>query len=133
LLESVRDSLRKRPDLLAQLNDCQTNDHQYLHGLNILLSDLAGFHHQQYNAADKGEGAYYRRNKVAMSGLNVRAEEIDRVPWRREANARVSEHNDAQGNQNDGNYRFCVHVDLLFFLIVVKRVACDRKRGSPRP
>lgn len=76
-------------------------------------SDLPWFNQQQHDSADKGEGADCRRDEVAVSGLDVHAEEIDRLPWRREVKARVSEYHDAQRDQNDGSYCFCVHVELL--------------------
>ena len=67
------------------------------------MSDLLGFDHQQHDPADERERSDDRRDEVAVGGLNVHAEELDGLSRGREGDARVSEHHDAQRDQNDGN------------------------------
>src|SRR5208282_2129916 len=58
-------------------------------------SDLPGFRQQQHDSADERDCSEDRRDEVAVGGLNVQAEEIDRLPRGGEGDARVSEHHDA--------------------------------------
>ena len=88
-----------------------------IHASGLFSSDTLGPDHQQYDPADERERADDRRNEVAVGGLDVHAQEVNGLSRRCKTDARVSEHHDAQGDQYDGNYRFCVHVDssvLLF-------------------
>ena len=55
-----------------------------------------------------------------MGGLNVHAEEIDRLARGREGEARVSEHHDAQSDQNDGNMVFVFILNLQSVASVVR-------------
>jgi hypothetical protein len=58
-------------------------------------SGLPGFDQEQQDPADERECSDDRRDEVAVAGLKVQAEEIDRLPRGREADARVSEHHEA--------------------------------------
>src|SRR5258706_14762957 len=68
-------------------------------------------HHQQYNPADEHQRSDDRRNEVIVSGRNAQAEKLDRLSRGREAYARVSEHHDAQGDENGGSYGFGIHIE----------------------
>jgi hypothetical protein len=81
--------------------------------LRLRWSNLLGFHKQQHDSPDERERPDNRRDKVAVGGLNVDAGKIDRLSRGRKGDARVSEHHKAQSDQNDGNYRFCVHIIFL--------------------
>ena len=63
--------------------------------LRLHWSDPPGFDNQQHDPADERERSDNRRDKVAVGGLNMQAEEIDRPSGSRETDARVSEHHDA--------------------------------------
>ena len=54
---------------------------------------------------------------MADCGLEMHAEELDRLSWRGEGDARVGEHHDAQSHQDDGHYGFCIHIELQVCLI----------------
>jgi hypothetical protein len=82
----------------------------------LRLSDLPGFYNQQHDSPDQREHADDRRDKVAVGGFDVQAEKINWLAGGRECNARVSEHHDAQGDQDDGYYSFWVHIESPVFL-----------------
>jgi hypothetical protein len=124
-LQDVRDRLGKEPDLPGQLDEKPANQFQGVHKrmtgsptrLRFRLSDLPGLHEQQHDPADEREGSDNRRYKVAVGGLNVHAEEIDRRSRSLEGDPRVSEHHDAESDQNHCNYGFCVHIKSpIYFL-----------------
>jgi hypothetical protein len=48
---------------------------------------------------------------MIVGGLNVHAEEFDRLARSGEAEARVSEHHNAQGDQNACDDGFSVHIE----------------------
>ena len=49
---------------------------------------------------------------MTFGGRNVHAQKIDRLARRREAQAGIGEHHHAQGDQQDGNNGFGVHIGL---------------------
>ena len=59
-----------------------------------------GFHQQQHDPADERERARDRRDKVAVGGLNMHADEIERLSRGVESDARVSEHDNAESDQS---------------------------------
>jgi hypothetical protein len=58
---------------------------------------------------------------MADGGLKVHSEEFDRLSRGLEGDARVSEHHNAQGNQNDRNNVFGVHVEFTIKYPRLKR------------
>jgi hypothetical protein len=54
-----------------------------------------GIHKQKHNPANERECSDDWRNEVTLCGFNVHSKEVDRLSWRREGEARVSEHYDA--------------------------------------
>jgi hypothetical protein len=72
-------------------------------------SDPPGFHKEQRDPAHERKRSDNRRNKVALSGLEVHAEEIDRLSRGCESDARVTEHEDAECDQKSRDDGFCVH------------------------
>jgi hypothetical protein len=84
--------------------------------MNFLLSsDALGFHEQQYDSADERERPDGGRDEMAVRGRNVHTKELDGFSWSREADARIGEHHDSQGDQKDCNDGFCVHIGSVFF------------------
>lgn len=73
-------------------------------------SNAPGFHHQQYDAADKRERANHRGNEMTVRGFNVYAEEINRLAGRFEGDAGVRQHDDAQRDQNYCGDGFGIHI-----------------------
>lgn len=73
-------------------------------------SDPLGFHEQQHDSADKRERSDGRRDEMTVGGCDVQPKELDGFSRGREAQARIGEHHNAQGDQNDGYDRFCVHI-----------------------
>jgi hypothetical protein len=80
-------------------------------GFDFRSSDPLGIHKQQHDPADERKRSDDRGNEVAVSGLNVHSEEFDRLSRGREGDARVSEHHEAQNDQEDCNNGFCVHIE----------------------
>jgi hypothetical protein len=74
------------------------------------FSDLSGLHQQQQNPADEGKRSSDRRDKVAVSGFDVHAQEIDGLSGCRECDARVSEYHDAECDQKDRYNGFGTHI-----------------------
>jgi hypothetical protein len=81
------------------------------HRLRLRSSDPLGVHNEQHDSADERERSDNRRDKMADSGLKVHSKEFDRLSRSREGDARVSEHHDAQSDQEDGDNGFCIHID----------------------
>ena len=50
-------------------------------------------------------------DKMTFGGLNVHSQKIHRFPRRRESEARIGEHDNAQRDQQDGNDGFGVHIE----------------------
>jgi hypothetical protein len=85
---------------------------------SIPPSDPLGVHNQQQDSADERKRSDNGRDKVVDGGLKVHAEELDRLSWSREGDAGVSEHHDAESDQEDCNYGFCIHIVFLVFSLV---------------
>jgi hypothetical protein len=79
--------------------------------LGLRSIDPLGADKQQHDPTNERERSGDRGNEVAVSGLNVYSEELDRLSRGLEGDARVSEHHDAQSDQEDGNNGFCVHIE----------------------
>src|SRR6478736_2213894 len=63
-------------------------------------SDRFGFHHQQYDSADERQRADHGRDEMIVGGLNVYAQEVHRLARRFERDARISEHDDSQCDED---------------------------------
>ena len=50
---------------------------------------------------------------MAVSRFKVHSKEIYRFSRGRESDARVSEHHNTQGDQEDGNDGFCIHIESI--------------------
>jgi len=83
----------------------------FIHWFGIHTLDPPRFHNQQNDPTDKRKSAGHRGDEVAVSGLNMQAEKIDRLARRRKGDARVGEHNDAERNEKDRYYGFCIHFE----------------------
>jgi hypothetical protein len=77
-------------------------------------SDPLGVHEQQHDPAGQRQRPGYWRDKMAVCGLEVHSEEIDRLSSGRVSDARVSEHHDAESDQDGGN-DFCIHFESPAF------------------
>src|ERR1041384_6137982 len=83
----------------------------FLEELRLHSSDPPSFHNQQHDTSNESKCSGDRWDEVAVGGPDMHAEELDRLSRGREADARVSEHHDAEGDQNDRNDGFCVHIE----------------------
>jgi hypothetical protein len=54
---------------------------------------------------------------MADRGLKAESEEFDRLSRGREGDARVSEHHDAESDQDDRNNGFCVHFESPIYIV----------------
>jgi len=77
-----------------------------------------GVHHQQHDSANERKRSDDGRDKVVDGGFDVHAEELDRLSRSCEGDARVSEHHDAESDQEDCNYGFCIHIVSSVFASV---------------
>src|ERR1043166_7031154 len=111
----LHNSRRERTSANRLANE-NPDDPSFWRRTRLRSSGPPGFHDQQYDPADERECSNYRRDKVAIGGLNVHSEEVDRLSRSREADARVGEHHDAESDQNDGSDGLCVHNESPVFL-----------------
>ena len=86
------------------------------HQASALPSGALGVHNQQHDSAEERKRSNNGRDKVVDGGLDVHSEELDRLSRSRESDARISEHHDAKGDQEDRNYGFCIHIDSSVFI-----------------
>jgi hypothetical protein len=94
--------------------DAAVNEHpdnpSFRHRLGLRSSDPLGVNKQQHDPTNERERSDGWRDKVAVGGLNVYSEEIDRLSRGLEGDARVSEHHDAQSDQEDCDDGFYIHI-----------------------
>jgi len=106
LLERSRDSLGDQPGAFEPLDHCSAEELEFIHMrmerrwpgsrcVGLRRSDAPGFYEQEDDPADERECSDDWRDKVAIRGLNMHAEEFDRLSRGCESDARVSEHDQA--------------------------------------
>jgi hypothetical protein len=83
------------------------------HRLRLRSSNPLGIHNQQHDSANERERSDDRRDKMGDSGLKVHSEEVNGLSRSLEGDAGVSEHHDAQSDQEDCDNGFCIHIDLF--------------------
>jgi hypothetical protein len=99
----------------GQASNEQPDGLSFRHRIRVRPSDPLGVHKQQHDPTDERERSDDGRDKVADCGLKVHSEELDRLSRSRKGDARVSEHHNAESDQEDCNNGFCIHIDSSVF------------------
>src|SRR5271154_2116461 len=96
----------------------QANTLQYFHKRMIVYSkcfdsalDALGLQEQQHDSADQRERPDGGRDEMIIGGRNVHPKEINGFSRRREAQAGIGEHHNAECDQKERNDGFYVHIE----------------------